>query len=109
MCRTDGRKSKDTGEVDEDGNPIKLEDVEKEGDGEIGDEGMSDTRIEEADEDVKAELEVKEEEEAVNEVGPDVVTETPAVVKQEAAASGEAHGGAESDAKPKRGRPRKSK
>ena len=42
---TKGRKSalkkkvKETGDVDSDGEPVKLEDVEKEGDGGIGDEG----------------------------------------------------------------------
>lgn len=33
------RKTKETGEVDSDGEPVKLEDVEKEGDGGVGDEG----------------------------------------------------------------------
>lgn len=44
---------KETGEVDEDGNPIELDDVEKEGDGGIGDEGLEDTRLVKLDEEVK--------------------------------------------------------
>jgi hypothetical protein len=52
------RKVKETGEVDEDGNPIQLSDVEKEGDGGLGDEGLEDGgRVQEASAEVKAEVE----------------------------------------------------
>lgn len=46
--------------VDEDGNPVELDDVEKEGDGELGDEGVLENRLEkmeDVDEDIKVELE----------------------------------------------------
>ena len=39
------RKTKDTGEVDSDGEPVQLSDVEKEGDGGIGDEGSKEARM----------------------------------------------------------------
>ena len=39
------RKTKETGEVDSDGNSVVLTDVEKEGDGGIGDESMVSNRI----------------------------------------------------------------
>jgi hypothetical protein len=41
--------------VDEDGNPVELEDYEKEGDGGVGDEGLTETRLEDAESVVKAE------------------------------------------------------
>lgn len=51
------RKVKETGEVDEDGNPIQLSDVEKEGDGGLGDEGLADGgRVQEPSAEVKAEV-----------------------------------------------------
>lgn len=51
------RKVKETGEVDEDGNPIQLSDVEKEGDGGLGDEGLEDGgRVQEPSAEVKAEV-----------------------------------------------------
>jgi hypothetical protein len=50
------RKVKETGEVDEDGNPIQLSDVEKEGDGGIGDEGILEGRIQSPKQDIKEEL-----------------------------------------------------
>lgn len=36
---------KETGDVDSDGNPVDLEDFEKEGDGGVGDEGLEETRL----------------------------------------------------------------
>jgi hypothetical protein len=39
------RKTKETGEVDSDGEPLLLSDVEKEGDGGIGDEGAPEQNI----------------------------------------------------------------
>jgi UV DNA damage endonuclease len=50
------RKVKETGEVDEDGNPIQLSDVEKEGDGGVGDEGTVEGRIQSPKQEVKEEL-----------------------------------------------------
>ena len=50
------RKVKETGEVDEDGNPIQLSDVEKEGDGGVGDEGLVEARIQSPKEEIKEEL-----------------------------------------------------
>jgi len=50
------RKVKETGEVDEDGNPIQLSDVEKEGDGGIGDEGTLEGRIQSPKQEIKEEL-----------------------------------------------------
>lgn len=50
------RKTKETGLVDEDGNPIELSDVEKEGDGGVGDEGLVAARVEEPTAEVKAEV-----------------------------------------------------
>lgn len=50
------RKVKETGEVDEDGNPIQLSDVEKEGDGGIGDEGTLEGRVQSPKEEIKEEL-----------------------------------------------------
>jgi hypothetical protein len=50
------RKVKETGEVDEDGNPIQLSDVEKEGDGGIGDEGILEGRIQSPKQEIKEEL-----------------------------------------------------
>ena len=50
------RKVKETGEVDEDGNPIQLSDVEKEGDGGIGDEGTLEGRIQLPKQEIKEEL-----------------------------------------------------
>jgi len=50
------RKVKETGEVDEDGNPIQLSDVEKEGDGGIGDEGTLEGRIQSPKQGIKEEL-----------------------------------------------------
>lgn len=45
--------------VDEDGDPVELDDVEKEGDGEIGDEAIKENRIEEPSAAVKAEASEK--------------------------------------------------
>jgi hypothetical protein len=42
--------------VDEDGNPIQLSDVEKEGDGGIGDEGTLEGRIQSPKQEIKEEL-----------------------------------------------------
>lgn len=42
--------------MDEDGNPIQLSDVEKEGDGGVGDEGLVGNRVQEPDAEVKAEV-----------------------------------------------------
>ncbi|GFZ49638.1 UV-damage endonuclease [Saitozyma sp. JCM 24511] len=53
------KKTKETGMVDEDGNPVELDDVEKEGDGEIGDEAIKENRVEEPSEEVKAEASEK--------------------------------------------------
>jgi hypothetical protein len=39
------RKTKDTGDIDENGNPVQLIDVEKEGDGGIGDEGVPEANM----------------------------------------------------------------
>jgi hypothetical protein len=50
------RKVKETGEVDEDGNPIQLSDIEKEGDGGIGDEGTLEGRIQSPKQEIKEEL-----------------------------------------------------
>lgn len=50
------RKVKETGDVDEDGNPIELDDLEKEGDGGVGDEALQEPRIVKVDEEVKAEV-----------------------------------------------------
>jgi len=50
------RKVKATGEVDGDGNPIQLSDVEKEGDGGIGDEGTLEGRIQSPKQEIKEEL-----------------------------------------------------
>jgi hypothetical protein len=50
------RKVKETGEVDEDGNPIQLSDVEKEGDGGIGDEGIMEGQIQSPKQEIKEEL-----------------------------------------------------
>jgi hypothetical protein len=47
------RKVKETGEVDEDGNPIQLSDIEKEGDGGIGDEGILEGRIQSPKQEIK--------------------------------------------------------
>lgn len=55
----DHRKTKETGMVDEDGNPVELDDVEKEGDGGVGDEAIKDNRIEEPSEEVRAEASEK--------------------------------------------------
>lgn len=50
------RKTKETGMVDEDGNPIELSDVEKEGDGGVGDEGLVGAREQKPPAEVKAEV-----------------------------------------------------
>lgn len=42
--------------MDEDGNPIQLSDVEKEGDGGIGDEGTTEGRIQSPKQEIKEEL-----------------------------------------------------
>jgi hypothetical protein len=42
--------------VDEEGNPIQLSDVEKEGDGGVGDEGVVEGRIQSPKEEIKEEL-----------------------------------------------------
>lgn len=56
LLRLTSRKTKETGEVDEDGNPILLSDVEKEGDGGLGDEGLEDGgRVQEPSDAIKAE------------------------------------------------------
>jgi hypothetical protein len=122
------RKTKDTGEVDEDGNPIKLEDVEKEGDGEIGDEAVSTPRVQDVDEDLKAEVEVnaEQEEAAFNGDGVEAVPVTtgdtkPNLAEVEPSGAGQMGGaqpngadgadgvdGDSTDAKPKRGRPKGS-
>lgn len=122
------RKTKDTGEVDEDGNPIKLEDVEKEGDGEIGDEAVSTPRLQDVDEDVKAEVEVNAEQEEAAFNGDGVEAEPvntgdikPNLAEVEPSGAGQMGGaqpngadgadgvvGDSTDAKPKRGRPKGS-
>ena len=43
LCLT-GRKVKETGEVDSEGEPVQLSDIEKEGDGGVGDEGSGGRR-----------------------------------------------------------------
>jgi hypothetical protein len=50
------RKTKETGEVDEDGNPILLSDVEKEGDAELGDEATLEGRVQSPKQEIKEEL-----------------------------------------------------
>ena len=122
------RKTKDTGDVDEDGNPIQLEDVEKEGDGEVGDEAVSIPRLQEMDEDVKAEVEVnaEQEEAAFNGDGVEAVPVNtgdikPNLAEVEPSGAGQMGGaqsngaygadgddGGSTDAKPKRGRPKGS-
>lgn len=42
--------------MDEDGNPIELDDVEKEGDGGVGDEAVLEPRLVKVDEEVKEEV-----------------------------------------------------
>lgn len=47
--------------VDDDGNPVELSDVEKEGDGGVGDEGLVSAREQEPPAEVKAEVDAKPE------------------------------------------------
>lgn len=50
---------KETGEVDSDGEPVELSDVEKEGDGGVGDEGLVENREVDVDGEPKEEVEEK--------------------------------------------------
>ncbi len=44
LTDSSSRKVKETGDVDSDGNSVELSDVEKEGDGEVGDESLTELR-----------------------------------------------------------------
>ena len=56
MTKLTSRKTKETGEVDEDGNPIQLSDVEKEADAELGDEATLAGREQSPKQEIKEEL-----------------------------------------------------
>lgn len=54
------RKTKETGDVDSQGEPVHLSDIEKEGDGGLGDEGVKkDGQVVEAVDDVGMEVDMK--------------------------------------------------
>lgn len=54
------RKTKETGDVDSQGEPVHLPDIEKEGDGGLGDEGVKkDGQVVEAVDDVGMEVDMK--------------------------------------------------
>jgi hypothetical protein len=95
------RKTKETGMVDEDGNSVELDDVEKEGDGEIGDEAIKENRIEEPRAAVKAEASEKVKVEIVATRG--LTRGRKSEVTDEAKMDG-----VESDGPKRRGRPKKA-
>ena len=74
----------------------------------MGDEGASETRLEDADEAVKAEVEVKEEEQAINaaEDGPKGDGSGQAEEDKPNVEADPAPNGVDGSAKPKRGRPK---